>query len=429
MNDDSQYPAGKNAQSLRRRFDEHRYTVLVADDNVDNREICAEILATDYHVLTAGDGEQAIALAKQHRPAAILMDLMMPVMDGLEASRRLRADAATRDIPIVILSARAETEDVVAGLEVAEDYIVKPFEFRELLARVRSAVRLKTTQDHVRRLNQELESLVEKRTEQLLERQKLAIVGQYAAGIVHNLGGALQKVMTSLELAELNPARRDQYLATALNGSREMRDIVSTILDKGRNEQRLDYTDVDLNEVIQSALRFWEADQEFRHTIRKEIDLDPDLPTLSCVHAHWSQTLDNLIGNAIEAMAGEQDKVLHIATRRDADSIILEISDNGCGMDAAQMDRIFDPFFSTKSAGHGTGLGLASVAALMEPYGVTIAVKSAPGEGATFTLNVPLHDSATAREGSAIRRHGDFMAHNATASPGVDRDLPGARSS
>ena len=365
-----------------------RQKILVVDDQDLNLEICRETLKHDYEVIVADNGEKALELAVAAKPDVILMDLMMPVMDGMTAIRKLRGDKQTADIPIIVMSARDMTEDIVTGLEYAEDYIVKPFELRELLARVRSMARLKKAQDQTRSLNQRLEQLVAERTEQLLEKEKLSIVGQFAAGIVHNLSGALQKIMSSLELASLDLPDRDNYLETALESALEMREIVSTILDKGRNEQSLDRAEISLNDVITNALHFWEADRNFKHKVEKRIELDNDIPLFNAVYAHWSQSVDNLIKNAVEAMIDSSTKELRISTLYDGNSIYLSVSDTGLGMDQETRENLFNPFFSTKTDGGGTGLGLTSLKALLEPYGVKIEVDSAPGRGSTFTLSI-----------------------------------------
>lgn len=369
-----------------------RLKVLAVDDNEHNLHICTEILRDDYEVITAKNGEEAIAKSLSAHPDVILMDVMMPGMDGLEASARIKSRPETRHIPIIILSAKGMSEDVIAGLTVAEDYIVKPFNIMEVRARVKSMARLKMALDEVNSVNSRLEELVQKGARQLLEKERLAMVGQYAAGIVHNLSGALQKVVTSLELAEMEGMDTKKYLATAREGTESMRDIVSTILDKGRNEQRLDRTHVDINEVISTAIKFWDANPKFKHSIAKTIRLEPNLPKIFSVYAHWSQSINNLLGNAIEAMEKSEQRALTVSSNYVSGLIRIQISDSGHGIPKELQEKIFEPFFSTKPESQGTGLGLASVKALLEPYGATIELTSKVDSGTTFTLTIPVDE-------------------------------------
>lgn len=127
-------------------------TILVADDEPSNRSLLQRRLErAGYSVVTARDGREAIDNARETLPDLILLDVMMPVMDGLEACRVIKADEATRDIPVIFLSARDETDVKVNGLSLgANDYISKPFKAEELLARVDVAMRIKREQDHLR---------------------------------------------------------------------------------------------------------------------------------------------------------------------------------------------------------------------------------------------------------------------------------------
>lgn len=366
-----------------------RQTVLVVDDQEQNCHICQEVLSEDYDVIVAHDGRQALELVAANPPDVILMDIMMPNMDGLEAAQYLKKNPETRDIPIIMISARSMLNDVIKGLENAEDYVTKPFDFKELRARVRSMARLKSATDEITRLNRNLESQVEQRTKQLLDSEKLAAVGQFAAGIVHNLSGALQLVLSSLEMARLDKSNSDEYITNALDGAKEMGEIISTILDKGKNEQKLDKRDVNLNDMINQELKFWEADSDFNHHVRKTIELDLSLPTIHCVYSHWSQSFNNLVRNAVQAMEGRSKKHLTIKTQALDGAIRLSISDTGCGMSEEVKRKLFDPFFSTKGD-KGTGVGMASVKALLDPYGVEIEIDSTPDRGTTFTLTTPI---------------------------------------
>jgi DNA-binding response OmpR family regulator len=127
----------------------HRERILVVDDNATNRDILeARLTATGYEVLHAGDGEQAMAMALQHLPDLILLDIMMPKLNGIEVCRRLKADTSLPFTPIVLVTAKADSQDVVDGLEAgADEYLTKPIDQKVLVARVKALLRLKAMND------------------------------------------------------------------------------------------------------------------------------------------------------------------------------------------------------------------------------------------------------------------------------------------
>ena len=166
-------------------------TILVVDDTPDNLSLMRELLRKDYQVQLANGGERALKLAAmQPQPDLILLDIMMPVMDGYEVCRRLKADAATRDIPVVFLTAKADVEDEKRGLELgAVDYITKPISPPVVLARVKIHLALKAHADFLRDKSDFLEAEVSKRTREVLAIQDVTILAM--ASLAETLAAAL----------------------------------------------------------------------------------------------------------------------------------------------------------------------------------------------------------------------------------------------
>ena len=166
----------------------HPARILVVDDVPDNVEILqTRLQSLGYQVITATDGEAALAAVRDHLPDLVLLDVMMPKIDGLEVTRRLKADASLPFTPIILVTARADTKDVVAGFEAGgDDYLTKPIDHAALLARVRAMLRIKELQDSLSALNSELESRVHAQVDEIgrISRLKRFLAPQLAEAIV-----------------------------------------------------------------------------------------------------------------------------------------------------------------------------------------------------------------------------------------------------
>jgi signal transduction histidine kinase len=408
-----------------------RPTVLLVDDVPLNLELLEDTLGElDCDLLRAEGGERAIELLGTCELAVALLDIQMPVIDGYEVARRMRADPSTREVPIVFLTATPNTEEMVlrgygAG---AIDYLWKPFNATVLRSKVRvfcdlylARRRLADTNDSLREAYQQLKEA----QSSLVQAEKLASLGQMVAGVAHEINNPLAFVHNNVtvlardlgglcevlslyrgadeELAQHQPALLQQIRATAervdldytlqnldriLGRSREGLDRIRQIVRDLRDFARLDeheIAEVDLNAGITSTVniisgRAKQADVEL------EVDLGALRP-LSCHPARINQVVLNLIANAIDAsVAG--GKVI-VRSRDDGDSRTIEVIDHGAGIDPSIRARLFDPFFTTKPPGVGTGLGLSISYGIVRDHGGTIEVDSAPGRGARFTVRLP----------------------------------------
>lgn len=170
-----------------------RATILVADDEPINRALIQRRLEREgYHVLTAQNGREAVEVARTKRPDLIILDVMMPVMDGLEACQQIKTDDRVRDTPVIFLSARDETEVKVSGLSLgANDYISKPFKAEELLARVTVALRLKQERDQLRRRAEEAVRRADVAQERAMTDQITGLLNRY--GLQHILARELSE--------------------------------------------------------------------------------------------------------------------------------------------------------------------------------------------------------------------------------------------
>jgi signal transduction histidine kinase len=191
----------------------------------------------------------------------------------------------------------------------------------------------------------------------------------------------------------MKPEEMMKYLDIAKRGVKDLTSIISGILLHVRDQSRFEVSEVDINALIKQEIRFFQLDNGFKDHIEPELSLDADLHSISGHPVQIKQILDNLIHNAWDAMADTSLKRLMIFTRLDGNRIVIEVRDTGEGIAPENLDRIFNPDFTTKPVGQGTGLGLAGVKTMVESYAGTIEVESKPGRGTAFTVKLPVSDA------------------------------------
>jgi signal transduction histidine kinase len=395
-----------------------RPVVLVADDEPDMRRFIRAELDDDYDVLEAVDGRQALEMAEQSLPNIILLDIMMPEMDGLDVCRALRQNNATASIPLILLTARADEETKFDALQLgANDFLAKPFSVTELHARIKNLIESHHYQRKLSKQNVALTSAIEqiKETEmQLVQSEKLASLGRLSAGIIHEINNPLNYTLTGLfalrnKSRQLAPKERGEYeeiLNDVEEGVKRVRNIVSdlrTFTHPGGGVGE----PVEVSDTVAASLRFLAG--EWKDKVRVE----KNLPANQVVWANRNKlihVLVNLLQNAIDALQEKEfanggAPTVWIEGRMDGDRSLIVIRDNGPGIDAKVVDKIFDPFFTTKEVGKGMGLGLSICYRIVQGYGGRISVKSELGKFCEFTLDFPVREPADKPE----IEHGELL--------------------
>ena len=376
-------------------------TILVADDEPDMLRFLKSQLSLHYRVLEAVDGQQAIEKASQFLPDVILLDMMMPEKDGLQACREIRAHTPTESIPIVLLTARADEETKLAALSAgASDFLTKPFSTTELHVRIKNLVESHHYQRKVSKQNQVLESTIEqlKETEtQLVQTEKLASLGRLSAGIIHEINNPLNFATTGLFTLRnkgkyLAPEQQEEYADTLKDveeGIKRVKTIVSDLrtFTHPETESR---DQVDVPEVVASALRFLSA--EWKDKVRIEQKL-AEHQTVWANKNMLIQALLNFLQNSIDALKAKsfekEQPTIWIEGRLERDKSLLVVRDNGTGIGEEHLNKIFDPFYTTKDVGKGMGLGLAICHRIVQDCEGRISVRTEPGKFCEFTLEFP----------------------------------------
>lgn len=388
--------------------DDDRSLVLVVDDNPRLRKLVASTLAEEFRVAEARDGADALARIRQSMPAVVVADVMMPVMGGRELLATMRNDPRLRHIPVLLLTAHADGDVRDEALETgASDFLSKPFSTRELLARVRNFVSLRSAQLALASTNDALAlALDQTRSAQAraVRAEKLAAIGQLASGIAHEVknpinymlnfarpargkldraqSGQLPEDAVARELASVGEA-----LGRVVEGGERILRIVNGLQAFARGGQARVPVAVDAE--VAAALRLTEGTAP--PGVQITANLQSEGTVLGSPVSIGAVTL-NLVSNAIRALS--PGGTVRVSTTSDEASVCLVVEDDGHGIPPEYLERIWDPFFTTRGAGEGLGLGLALVLRIVnEDMGGRIQVHSEPGEGTRFEVTIPRNSS------------------------------------
>lgn len=229
---------------------------------------------------------------------------------------------------------------------------------------------------------------VKKLQQQVDQSEKLAVIGQLAAGVAHEIGNPLASISSLVQI--LQRRTKEDFTREQLSTIKENIDriskIVRELVDFSRppsHEKMI----IQITDVIKTALGIVKYDKRVKE-VRFETELDPSLPLLNVVPDQILQVFVNILLNALDAIDGTGTIKVHSYSKKD--HVIIEIIDNGCGMNTETMENIFDPFFTTKDVGKGTGLGLSVSYGIVKKFKGDIVVSSQPGEGSTFTVKLPI---------------------------------------
>jgi PAS domain S-box-containing protein len=393
--------------------------VLLADDNADMRDYVRRLLHGRCEVRSVGDGSAALREMREHRPDLVLADVMMPEMDGFELLRQIRGDPTLRDIPVVLLSARAGEESRVEGLAAgANDYLVKPFAARELVARVGVNLELARVRAEgiaaLRELNESLAHRVKtevaermKAEEALRQAQKMEAIGHLTGGVAHDFNNLLQVVLGNLDRLKRRidgavvQSRSEIFRAVegAMRGAERAASLTQRLLAFSRR-QPLEPRPIDVNRLVTGMSEL--LSRTLGESIAIETVLagglwrvfaDPNQLENSVINlavnardamlAGGKLTIETSNAHLDEAYAAEQQEV------QVGQYVMLAISDTGIGMSKEVIASAFDPFLTTKDIGQGTGLGLSQVYGFVKQSNGHVKIYSEPGEGTTIRIYLP----------------------------------------
>lgn len=370
--------------------DEKLPFVLVVDDVLRNLQVIGNTLEDEgYEISVAQSGPEALEMIKLDKPDLILLDVMMPDMNGFEVCETLKADDETKNIPVIFLTAKTETEDIIKGFKLGGvDYISKPFKKEELLVRIQTHLDLKFAREKIEYKNDRLEQL---------NMEKNEFLGIAAHDLKNPLTGikGLSELIV-MEIEEMERTEIEEFCVQIKQLSEYMFQIIVDLLDINAIEEgkiNLTIVDFPLEEVITHAMEKFNT-QAKKKNITLHLDLQPFGEKVLGDANRTQQVLDNLISNAIKF--SPFDKKIWISSEKhiDGESAIVEIRDEGPGISKEDKKKLFGKFarLSAQPTGNenSTGLGLSIVKKIVEAMDGAIWCESEPGKGASFKFTLPI---------------------------------------
>lgn len=362
-------------------------TVMIVDDIPENLQILQTMLHDEgYRVRAFRHGEAALDGARRVAPDLMLLDIMMPGMDGYELCRKVKDEPALTDVPVIFLSARTDSDAKVrAFAEGGVDYITKPFAAEEVLARVRTHLLLRRQKQGLADAYQAL---------QVLEEQRDQLVHM----TIHDLRSPLTAVYSILQSFFRGEIPHEESRETALEGVRATRraiDLITLVLDVRRLEDGalpLSLAPVDLGELLRSTVH------ELRHLVgrRTLVEVVPETPLHArCDESLLRRVIQNMLDNAVRHTDREQGRIEVEVTETEHQGrreVMVCIRDNGPGVPREHQQSIFGKYGQVKSGDHTSGLGLAFCKMVVDAHGGRIGVESdgAAGRGSTFWWTIPV---------------------------------------
>lgn len=372
--------------------------ILVIDDEMGPRESLRMLLKPNYQVHTADSVEAGIRLLREKKPDAVISDIRMPGTSGIEGLRRIRE--IDPHVAVIMLTGFGALETAQEALRLgANDYISKPFdavEMRDVISRNVERTRVQRTGEHAA---DEIRELNNRLLKELAQKERLASLGQASAEFVHDLGnpltivwGYVQLLAKKLEQQEAGTAPRNGVSsAKELNiieqNVRLCRELLTMWQSYGSVEAT-PHKPISVSGITRELARGL-ASVATQHAVNMTVDISDDPCTLLGDAVQVTRAVQNVILNAIQASAETKGAVAVSCTRKEF-YVDVRVQDSGKGIPAAQLQKIFEPYFTTKQNKSGTGLGLYITKKVVEDHNGSIKVDSVPDHGTTFTIRLPL---------------------------------------
>lgn len=426
-----------------------RSRILIVDDQIANICLLQNILSrVGYaNVKSITDSRQVFAEVEESRPDLIILDLMMPHVDGFEVMQQLGTVISPDAwVPILVLTADATAKTKRKALAGgATDFLHKPFDASEIFMRIRNLLETRHFREQLKNQNESLEDQVAKRTQELgdallqlkatqgqvVQQERLHAFSEMAGGVVHDFNNALMAVVGYSEILLRRPELLNdhktvlEYLKTMNTAGRDASHVVTRLRDFYRPREETDvFGPVNFNKLLEQIVPLTQPkwkDQALGRgcTILLQLELEK-VPPISGNAAELRELLTNLVFNAVDAMPS--GGVITLRTRREDQWVVVEVADTGTGMTEEVRQRCLEPFFSTKED-HGTGLGLSMVFGTIQRHQGKLEIDSALRAGTTFRIQFPSQVPIFAAAQVAVEKIGRSLHVLVADDEEVSRDV------
>jgi len=366
--------------------------ILIVDDIPKNLQILSGILSNEnFEISFASSGKQALTSVEAAPPDLILLDIMMPELDGYQVCKILKSNDKTKDIPIIFLTGKAEPNDITEGFKAgAVDYVIKPFNSQELISRVNTHIELKLSRDKILENNIQLEKY------QVELKQLIASKDKFFSIISHDLRGPFSGFLglSSILAEEYDKLEMEEIAQISISmnkAANRLFSLLENLLEWSKSQMdvlRINIEKLNIDDAITRTFYLFSTNAE-----SKNIKLISEVPNTIFAYADnyvINTVLRNLVSNAIKF--SNENGTVKISTKEIDNKIHVYISDSGVGIDPKNQSKIFkiEEKYSTSGTKNeiGSGLGLILCKELIEKQYGTLRFESEPGKGTTFIFTL-----------------------------------------
>ena len=369
--------------------------ILIVDDIPKNLQLLGKTLRDEgYQIAAVSKPEQVLESSRKFQPDLILLDVMMPGKSGFEICKELKEDRSLKHIPVIFLTAKVEEDSVIKGLKIGgSDYVTKPFNTQELLARVDTHISLKLSKDLLKEKNEQLEEL------NLMKDRIYSVIGHDLRGPLNGIIGVVNMVLGDLEDNKIDTEKMKKFLGLVQQSSSNLWNLLSDLLSWARvqsKEMKVNETNFLLLDAIKrdvSMLEQTAGKKEVTINLNVEDDLE-----IKADKTFVKTIVRNFLSNALKF--SNQNGIINIDISIDEqERLYISVTDNGIGMSGETQERLFKmthPGDESEMNKHGAGFGLLLCNELAKLHGGELTAESKEGEGSVFTLMIPQAKEAVA---------------------------------